>query len=366
MGRKKKGKVLGDALRAKKSWQKGKNRKRWDEEGTTAPSVPMRQRVAAEAESKDINNLALLQGTVIGVQGPHWEVDLIDKSTALCRVARSVQSENTGETLVCAGDVVEISVVEQTEWANVDEKQGLIYRVRERSTKLMRKAPAHKGGAHIIAANMDVLVIFVAAADPFYNKRLIDRYLIAAQQGDMDACIFVNKCDLMDIDVMHEDLMVYEELGIPVFFLSATEQIGIQEAYDAIAESTCVISGPSGAGKSTFVNAVFGIEVQETGEVSSKTFKGMHTTTGARLLPTPGGGYLVDTPGIREFGVWDIDPEQVQFFFPEIEKLQQECRFHSCTHVHEPHCAVKLAVEAEEMDPERYQSYLNILETLQA
>ncbi len=364
MGRKKKSKVSGDALRAKKSWRKGKNRRKWDEEGTTAPSTPMRQRISAEAESKDISALELEPGIVVGVQGPYWEVDLASDQRLNCRVARSVQSENAGETLVCAGDNVLVTRIDELDDAQ-DAGEGLIYKVLERETKLMRKAPAHKGGAHIIAANMDVLVVFVAAADPFYNKRLIDRYLIAAQQGELAACIFVNKCDLFDVEVMQEDLYVYEELGVPVFFLSSTDGAGVQEAYEALADKTCVISGPSGAGKSTFINAVFGLEVQDTGEISTKTFKGMHTTTGARLLRTPGGGYLVDTPGIREFGVWDLEPEQVQWYFPEIEAVQQECKFHSCTHVHEPACAVQAAVEEGRVHPDRYQSYLNIVQTLQ-
>jgi ribosome biogenesis GTPase len=210
----------------------------------------------------------------------------------------------------------------------------------------------------------------MSAADPFYNRRLIDRYLIAIELGNLEPIICINKIDLMDEDFVREDLTVYSEmLGIPVLLVSATKKKNLRALKTLLSGKKTVFSGPSGVGKSTLVNMLVGDEVQSVTEVSAKTQKGLHTTTFSVIFPLPeaqfpDGGYILDTPGIREFGMWNVDAEDIPFYFHDFDDYRLECRFTPCTHTHEPHCAVKAAVEAGEIDPERYESYCLILESM--
>jgi ribosome biogenesis GTPase len=206
----------------------------------------------------------------------------------------------------------------------------------------------------------------MSAADPFYNKRLLDRYLIAAELGKLAPSICINKIELMDKGLIAEDLAVYSEtLKIPLFFTSVSEGIGIEELALGLKDHSTVLSGPSGVGKSSLINAISGEELQRTGEVSERTWKGKHITSSARMFALPGGGFLADTPGLRELGLWDIHPDDTAFYFHDFDAFYPRCKFTSCTHRHEPDCAVKKAVEENEIDPERYVSYLQIVESLE-
>jgi len=203
---------------------------------------------------------------------------------------------------------------------------------------------------------------------PKLNPGFIDRFLISAEMFDVPAGIILNKIDLLDDDREEIESMVtiYEDLGYPVLRTSATEGRGLDALREQLADRINVVAGPSGAGKSSLLNAIEpGLDV-ETGEVSQKTLKGKHTTTFAELHPLSGGGFVVDTPGIREFGLLELHPADLAHFFVEFVPYLDDCKFQDCTHDHEPGCAVKDAVDRGEIHPQRYGSYLNILDSLLA
>lgn len=263
---------------------------------------------------------------------------------------------------VAVGDRVRIRL-------NEEDETGLIMEIHDRSNKLSRRAAGHRSGEeHVIVANIDRTWIVQAVALPQFNPYFIDRLLVAARANDIPAGLIINKMDLMKeedrADVMDLQLR-YEDLGHPVLLTSATTHYGLDRLREAFRDQTNVIAGPSGTGKSTLLNAIEpGLDVR-TGEVSTSTRKGTHTTTHAELHSLSSGGYVVDTPGIREFGLHAVHPNDLTHFFPDLAPYVNDCQFPDCTHDHEPGCAVKEAVERAEIHPDRYESYLNILASLQ-
>jgi ribosome biogenesis GTPase len=253
---------------------------------------------------------------------------------------------------------------------NEDDDTGLITDIHERRNKLSRRAAGHRAGReHVIVANIDRAWGVQAVHLPKINPGFIDRFLVMAEIYEIPAGLVFNKIDLMrpkDRDRIESLRVLYSELGYPVHMTSATEGTGLEGFQEALADKINVVTGPSGVGKSTLLNAVEpGLEI-DTGAVSEKTRKGTHTTTHAALHALSGGGYVVDTPGIREFGILDLQPDELAFFFVEFLPYLNECRFDDCTHDHEPGCAIKNAVEAGEVNERRYESYLNILDSLRS
>lgn len=306
------------------------------------------------------NDVDLEYGTVMAVGGRTWFVQFGDEIIE-CLPAGTVYAMHEDTSLLAVGDNVGIERIED-EMGNM---KGMIVEVGERISQFSRKGIGKHAGEQVIISNVDSILIVMSAADPFYNKRLLDRYLIAAELGGLRPMICINKIELMDEDLIAEDLSVYSEtLNIPIFFTSVKEKRGIEELSNALREHSTVLSGPSGVGKSSLINAITGEELQKTGEVSERTWKGKHITSSARMFAMPGGGFLADTPGLRELGIWDMHPDDVAFFFHDFDAFYPKCKFTSCTHRHEPDCAVKQAVEEELIDPERYISYLQIAESL--
>jgi ribosome biogenesis GTPase len=209
----------------------------------------------------------------------------------------------------------------------------------------------------------------VAAAQPDYKKRLIDRYLIAADKGELAPMIVINKVDLIPDEYREDfvdDLRVYsEDLGIPVLFTSTTTGEGIEELEQHLLAHTSLLAGPSGVGKSSIINLISNIP-QAVGEISRKYDKGRHTTTAAIVIPLRNGGIAIDTPGIREFALWELGIDELPFYFEEFAPFAEHCKFNSCSHTHEPGCAVKQAVEEGLVDEERYASYLLLSSEQQA
>ena len=306
------------------------------------------------------NDVDLEYGTVMAVGGRTWFVQFGDEIIE-CLPAGTVYAMHEDTSLLAVGDNVGIERIED-EMGNL---KGMIVEVGERISQFSRKGIGKHAGEQVIISNVDSILIVMSAADPFYNKRLLDRYLIAAELGGLSPMICINKIELMDEDLIAEDLSVYSEtLNIPIFFTSVKEKRGIEELSHALCEHSTVLSGPSGVGKSSLINAITGEELQKTGEVSERTWKGKHITSSARMFAMPGGGFLADTPGLRELGIWDMHPDDVAFYFHDFDAFYPKCKFTSCTHRHEPDCAVKQAVEEELIDPERYISYLQIAESL--
>jgi len=267
-------------------------------------------------------------------------------------------SETTNPVVV--GDRVTIRINE--------DGTGLITEIHPRKNELSRRAAGRRvGKVHVIAANIDAAWVIQSIRMPKINPGFIDRFLVVAEMNEIPAGIVFNKLDLMreaDRDAVFFMRDLYRSLGYPVLLTSALTGEGLAEFAEALKDKTSVVMGPSGAGKSSLLNAIEpGLNLR-IGAVSAKHRKGRHTTTFVSLYPLSIGGFVADTPGLREFGITNLDPSDLGHYFVEFRPYLTHCRFPNCTHDHEPGCAVKAAVEREEITIERYESYLNILHSI--
>ncbi|HUT36232.1 MAG TPA: ribosome small subunit-dependent GTPase A [Planctomycetota bacterium] len=233
-----------------------------------------------------------------------------------------------------------------------------------RGGKLSRKAAGNRDVEQVVAANVDQLVIVAAAAKPPLNRGLLDRLAVSAEHGDLDAVVCLNKIDLAQPGEFEGLLAVYRRLGYTALATSAVRGEGLDELRHVLTDKISVFSGASGVGKSALLNAMQpGLKLR-VGEVSAATGKGRHTTSAVSLLPLDFGGFVVDTPGVREFALYDLERDELQHCFPEMRERFGQCRFADCSHTHEPDCAVVAAVHAGGIDPARYESYCRIYESL--
>jgi ribosome biogenesis GTPase len=281
-----------------------------------------------------------------------------------CYLGGTVITPHAESNIVAVGDWVWYLEDDYSEADGEGEARARILKVQERKTKFSRKHAHFNTREQVLASNLDNVMIFSATMDPDYNKKLIDRYLVACEIGEVNPMICINKIDLLDEDLVMEDLAAYDDLGYEVYMLSAETGDGIDEILDKIQGEITLLSGPSGAGKSSFLNTVLGGDYQDVGEVSERSGKGMHTTSSSRLFDLGEDTYLIDSPGIRELAVWGIEEGELQLYFHDFDEYKEHCKFATCSHVHEPGCAVIAAVESEDIDPERYASYLSFLDTL--
>jgi ribosome biogenesis GTPase len=214
------------------------------------------------------------------------------------------------------------------------------------------------------ASNLDQVLIVNSTVTPELNLRLLDRILVACERSDFTAIIIINKVDLLpDRSVLAEVHRIYEPLGYQVIETSVETNEGVDDLRGQLGGKTSVLAGMSGVGKSSLLNAIQpGLQLKAR-SVSEATGKGRHTTTRSELLPLDGGGYVVDTPGIREFGIEDLKPYEVGLYFPEFRECRTACHFRTCTHTHEKICAVRDAVETGKIHPHRFESYLRIIES---
>jgi ribosome biogenesis GTPase len=284
-----------------------------------------------------------------------------DGEVVTCDVRGRLKKERLYTDLIATGDRVL--------WHSTRPGRGVIEEVLERETQLsrLRPGPGLVPSEHVIVANPDQVVFIFSVLNPSPNLRLLDRLLVIAENNDLPALICVNKIDLLAAagDPVAEASTLsgmYEGIGYPVLYASARTGEGIDELRAQLRGQLSVLSGPSGVGKSSLLNAVQPGLGLATREISEATGKGRHTTVGVRLWPLDGGGYVADTPGLREAGFFDIEPEELAWHFVEMRPYLADCRFSSCTHTHEPDCAVKGAVEAGKISEERYDSYCRLLE----
>lgn len=267
-----------------------------------------------------------------------------------CATRRLLKTLATDQRhVVAAGDIV---------WFRPEgEGEGIIERVEPRRGIVSRTS---RGRQHVLVANIDQLAIVTSAAEPRLKPNLIDRLLVTAEKGDIRPLICINKIDLIERAELMPLVGVYSQLGYDVLPVSATLGFGVDRLRDRLAGMQTVVTGQSGVGKSSLLNAVepgLDLRVQS---VSGDTQKGRHTTTTAELIPLSFGGYVVDTPGIRQFQLWDVIPEEVAGFFRDLRPYVSRCRFPDCTHTHEELCAVKDAVADGWIDTRRYESYVQI------
>ncbi len=237
-----------------------------------------------------------------------------------------------------------------------------VKRILPRRTFLSRPDPGNPRLEKVVAANMDVVVIVVAAADPPLHPGLIDRYLIAIERGGADAAICVNKSELGDREAIEHVLHPYRSLPAPIVVCSAHTGAGIDDLRAIVAGKLCVFVGHSGVGKSSLLNALLPTAGAATGGVSDGTGKGRHTTTRSQIYDLKDGARVIDTPGVREFGLWKLHPAEVRLYFHDFDEAAASCRFSDCTHLHEPDCMVRAQVEAGLIAPARYQRYKSICE----
>jgi ribosome biogenesis GTPase / thiamine phosphate phosphatase len=251
----------------------------------------------------------------------------------------------------------------------VSEASGVwrIESVLPRRSVLARPDPLNPHMQRLIAANVDVVVHVVSLKAPPLRPRLIDRFLIAIQRGGARGVICVNKIDLLEGTARAEELAKldpYRQLGVPVIPCSTKSGEGLEELRAAVEGTMAALVGHSGVGKSSILNALDASLGLATNRVKARRGTGRHTTTASTLYDFGGGTYLIDTPGIREFGLWDLDRESLRDYFPEFDEPAESCRFTDCTHVHEPDCAVKDAVASAEINPARYETYVRVWEDL--
>jgi len=235
--------------------------------------------------------------------------------------------------------------------------------LRNRKNYIIRKSINLSRQAQILAANLNQAALVVTLASPRTSLGFIDRFLVTAEAYDIPATLIFNKVDLFSdegLDILAEFMSIYQQIGYPCYEVSALEGTNIDAVKGLLKDKVTLFSGHSGVGKSSLINALLPELDLRTSEVSDWSDKGTHTTTFAEMFQLPRGGFIIDTPGIRELGVIDIEKQELGHFFPEMRRRMNQCRFNNCRHINEPGCAVLAAVEQGEIAISRYESYLSI------
>lgn len=257
------------------------------------------------------------------------------------------------------GDIVALG-----DWVRLETAEGgevMISEVEPRVRALVRMAPRPQGVyEQIIVANLDQALFVFACAEPDPRFKMLDRLLVAAEQQSIPTGIVVTKIDLIGKRAATRLFGHYEKIGYPLYYTSAEKKLGIRELDDALKNKLSVLAGPSGAGKTSLLNLIQPELALRVREVQQSSGKGRHTTVERKLFPLEGGGYVADTPGLKAFALMDIEPEELDGYFREIAPLVVDCKFRDCRHISEPGCAVRAAVEAGDVHPERYESYLRL------
>jgi ribosome biogenesis GTPase len=268
----------------------------------------------------------------------------------------------TSTNPLAVGDEVEIEPEPDA------DNSAMINKIYDRRNYINRQSPRFKHQHHIVAANIDQSLLLATLKEPRTSQGFIDRFLVASEMYHVPAIIVFNKADLhkKKEDEKFERLKImYQQIGYRVFLVSVKNNTGIDELKKELQDKITLISGHSGVGKSSLLNVIFPEINLKTKDISGWSGKGQHTTTFAEMFDLPAGGKIIDTPGMREFGLVDVSKQELSHYFPEMRQRLQNCQFNNCLHVNEPGCAIKDAVADEEIDEERYVSYVNMLDSIE-
>ena len=292
--------------------------------------------------------------TVVRATGSWYDV-LHDGETVRCRIRGRLRLKGVRSTNpVVVGDEVACEADEGGDYVIAD--------ILPRRNYVIRRASNLSKESHIIAANVDQALLMASLRSPETPTEFVDRFLVTCEAYKVPVTILLSKLDLQDAEAVAEFRAVYEGAGYRVLEVSVREGRGVEEVRELLAGRTTLVSGNSGVGKSTLIQAIDPSLDIRTGEISESHHKGRHTTTFSTMYPLAGGGAVIDTPGIKGFGLIDIDEAELWHYFPEMMRVAPACRFYNCTHTHEPGCAVIKAVEEHYIAASRYQSYLSMLE----
>lgn len=323
----------------------------------------------------------MVPGAVLGGTGGVWQVRTDAGDTIEASLRGRLKKSNSGkradgslrrDTIAAAASSLKLAVGDDVLLEpGARGEAWAIAEILPRRSKLARRAPGGGQGERIVAANVDQVVIMFAAAKPEPHPRMLDRFLVIAEGNELAARVVVNKIELVGEAAARERFAVYEQIGYPVHYTSVKTDVGLSDIRASLLGCRSVVTGPSGVGKSSLLNALFPGANLRVGAISESVNKGRHTTVGALMLPLPSeaghgdAGYVIDTPGLREVGLWSLPAEHLDQCFPEMRELRNQCRFADCRHIAEPDCAVREAVDDGRINAIRYDSYVRLLEELE-
>lgn len=299
-----------------------------------------------------------MKGLVIKNTGSWYSVKTDTGKVVECKIKGNFRLKGIRSTNpVAVGDNVEIALN--------SEGTAFITHIEERRNYIIRKSQNLSKQSHILAANVDQAFLIVTVNYPQTSTTFIDRFLASAEAYSVPVVLVFNKCDILSDDERHYQqsmILLYETIGYECREVSATTGEGVDGLHALLKGKITLLSGNSGVGKSTLINKILPEANLRTAEISDAHNTGMHTTTFSEMLELPEGGYIIDTPGIKGFGTFNMEPEELTSYFPEIFHFSKGCKFSNCTHTHEPGCAVLKAIDDHFIAQSRYQSYLNMLE----
>jgi ribosome biogenesis GTPase len=298
-----------------------------------------------------------MRGLITKSTGSWYQVQLPEGQRIYCRIKGKFRTKGiTTTNPLAVGDIVDFEM-------EPEQETGVITNLQQRKNYIIRKSINLSKQGQILAANLDQALLVVTLASPRTSLGFIDRFLVTAEAYSVPAKIIINKLDLFSVEgleILANYKAVYEKIGYPCFEVSALEGTNIKQVQQLLKNKVTLFSGHSGVGKSSLINALLPDLDLRTHQVSDWSDKGMHTTTFAEMFELPEGGFIIDTPGIRELGIIDIEKQELSHFFPEMRDRMNKCRFNNCRHINEPGCVVLEALEEGEIELSRYESYLSI------